>query len=64
MIEDNTQVLARGLNRRDPDLLDRLIKQYQYRLFRYLVYLTGDQETWMRVLERAHQYNGKWRFEA
>ena len=72
MLEDDTQALARGLNRRDPDLLDRLIEEYQYRLFRYLVYLTGDrehaedffQETWMRVLERAHQYNAKWKFEA
>jgi RNA polymerase sigma-70 factor (ECF subfamily) len=71
-IEGDTKALARGLTRRDPDLLDRLIEQYQYRLFRYLVHLTGDreraedsfQETWMRVLERCHQYNGKWKFEA
>jgi RNA polymerase sigma-70 factor, ECF subfamily len=64
--------IARGLRRRDPHLLDRLIEQYQYRLFRYLVYITGNQEraedffqeTWIRVLERGHQYDGKWKFEA
>ena len=64
------QELTRGLRRRDPDLLDRLIEQYHYRLFRYLLSLTGNreaaedlfQETWIRVLERCHQYNGKWKF--
>ena len=57
---------------RDPDLLDRLIEQYQFRLFRYLLYVTGNkeraedfcQETWIRVLERGHQYDGKSKFEA
>jgi len=71
MMEDDAKELARGLKRRDPDLLDRLIEQYQYRLFRYLVHLTGNreraedffQETWVRVLERGHQYEGKWKFE-
>jgi RNA polymerase sigma-70 factor, ECF subfamily len=69
---DDAQSLARALKRRDPDLLDRLIEQYQFRLFRYLLYLTGSQEraedffqeTWLRVLERGHQYDGRWRFEA
>jgi RNA polymerase sigma-70 factor (ECF subfamily) len=64
--------LAQGLRRRDPELLDRLIEQYQYRLFRYLLYITGNreraedffQETWMRVLERGQQYDGKSKFEA
>jgi RNA polymerase sigma-70 factor (ECF subfamily) len=64
------QELTRGLRRRDPDLLDHLIEQYHYRLFRYLLSLTGNreaaedlfQETWIRVLERGHQYNGKWKF--
>ena len=64
------QELTRGLRRRDPELLDQLIEQYHYRLFRYLVSLTGNretaedlfQETWIRVLERGHQYNGKWKF--
>ena len=71
MLED-AQSLARALKHRDPDLLDRLIEQYQFRLFRYLVHLTGSQEraedffqeTWLRVLERGHQYDGKWKFEA
>jgi len=64
--------LARGLRRRAPDLLDRLVGQYHYRLFRYLTYLTGRretaedlyQETWMSVIERGHQYDPKWQFEA
>ena len=72
LMGDEAKTVARGLQRRDPDLLDRLIEQYQYRLFRYLVYITGNkeraedffQETWIRVLERGHQYNGKSKFEA
>jgi RNA polymerase sigma-70 factor (ECF subfamily) len=64
------QEITRGLRRRDPDLLDQLIEQYHYRLFRYLLSLTGNreaaedlfQETWIRVLERGHQYNQKWKF--
>jgi RNA polymerase sigma-70 factor, ECF subfamily len=71
LMKDENKALARGLQRRDPKLLDRLIEQYQFRLFRYLVYITGDrthaedffQETWIRVLERGHQYDGKSRFE-
>ena len=70
-MERETQALARGLRRRDPDLLDRLIEQYQYRLLRYLLYLTGSreaaedffQETWVRVIDRGHQYNGRFKFE-
>src|SRR6202162_4582756 len=62
--------IARGLRRRDPDLLDRLIEQYQHRLLRYLVYLSGNrelaedvfQETWIRVLERGRQYDGRHEF--
>ncbi len=69
MTQESTEI-ARGLRRRDPDLLDRLIEQYQHRLLRYLVYLTGHrelaedlfQETWIRVLERGHQFNGKHAF--
>src|SRR5215469_8578741 len=71
-ITDNCQALARGLRRRDPELLDALIEQYQYRLFRYLLYLTASpetaedlfQETWVRVLERGHQYDGRSKFES
>jgi len=69
---DDKKSLALGLRRRDPELLDHLIEQYQYRLFRYLLYITGNreraedffQETWIRVLERGHQYDGKSKFEA
>src|SRR6202795_1726391 len=74
MATDTTdrRALAEGLRRRDPDLLDQLIEQYQFRLFRYLLYLTSSkeraedffQETWIRVLERGHQYDGKSKFEA
>jgi len=70
VMESEPSAIARGLRRRDPDLLDRLIEQYQHRLLRYLVYLTGNrelaedlfQETWIRVLERGHQYDGKHEF--
>ena len=69
-MESETSVIARGLRRRDPDLLDRLIEQYQHRLLRYLIYLSGNrelaedlfQETWIRVLERGHQYDGRHEF--
>lgn len=72
MPADELKALAAGLRRRDPDLVDRLIEQYQYRLFRYLLYLTANreraedffQETWIRVLERGHQYDGRYRFES
>src|SRR5246127_3854935 len=64
--------VAQGLKRHDAELLDRLIVQYQYRLLRYLLFLTGDreladdlfQETWMRVLTRGSQYNGAARFRS
>jgi RNA polymerase sigma-70 factor (ECF subfamily) len=69
MAQESTEI-ARGLRRRDPDLLDRLIEQYQHRLLRYLLYLTGRrelaedlfQETWIRVLERGHQFNDRFAF--
>ena len=69
-MESEASAIARGLRRRDPDLLDRLIEQYQHRLLRYLVYLSGNrelaedlfQETWIRVLERGHQYDGRHEF--
>ncbi|GAC1636414.1 MAG: hypothetical protein NVS9B14_15180 [Candidatus Acidiferrum sp.] len=72
LMTDDTKFIARGLKQRDPDLLDLLIEQYQFRLFRYLLHLTGSreraedffQETWVRVLERGSQYDGKWKFEA
>jgi len=63
--------IARGLRGHDPEVLDRLIELYQHRLMRYLLFLTGKrevaedlfQETWMRVLMRGSQYNGKARFD-
>jgi RNA polymerase sigma-70 factor, ECF subfamily len=69
MADENTEI-ARGLRRRDPDLLDHLIEKYQHRLLRYLLYLTGHremaedffQETWIRVLERGSQYDGRHEF--
>jgi RNA polymerase sigma-70 factor, ECF subfamily len=69
-MESEASAIAHGLRRRDPDLLDRLIEQYQHRLLRYLVYLSGNrelaedlfQETWIRVLERGHQYDGRHEF--
>jgi len=72
LMTDDSKSIARGLKQRDPELLDLLIEQYQLRLFRYLLHLTGSreraedffQETWVRVLERGSQYDGKWKFEA
>jgi RNA polymerase sigma-70 factor (ECF subfamily) len=70
-IQRENLAIAKGLKRNDPELLDRLIEQYQHRLLRYLLFLTGKrevaedlfQETWMRVLLRGAQYNGKARFD-
>ena len=69
-METEEAQIASGLRRRDPGLLDALIEQYQHRLLRYLVHLTSErataedlfQETWIRVLEKGHQYDGKSRF--
>ncbi len=66
-----TLVIAQGLKRQDPELLDRLIEEFQHRLLRYLLFLTGNreisedlfQETWIRVLLRGAQFNGKSRFD-
>ena len=63
--------IADRLKRHDPALLDQLIVEYQHRLLRYLLYLTGNrelaedlfQETWMRVLTRGAQFNGNARFD-
>ena len=59
------------MKKQSPELLDELIELYQHRLLRYLLFLTGKrevaedlfQETWMRVLLRGSQYNGKARFD-
>src|SRR5262245_14275555 len=70
MAEDQAE-LETGIRRGDRDVLDLLIEKYQHRLLRYLLSLTGNrpsaedlfQETWVRVLERGHQYRGRWKFE-
>ncbi len=72
LMAEDTQAITEGLHRHDPDVIDRLIDQYQHRLYRYLLFLTGNpalaedlfQETWIRVLERGHQYNSKSKFES
>jgi len=44
LMTDDTKSIARGLKQRNPQLLDVLIEQYQFRLFRYLLHLTGSRE--------------------
>ena len=69
--ETETGRIARGLRERDTELLADLVERCQHRLVRYLLYLTGRrehaedlaQETWIRVLERGSQYNGRQRFD-
>ena len=70
-VNTDTQHIARGLRHRDVALLHALVEQYQYRLVRYFIFLLGVrdpvddlvQETWLRVLERGHSYDGHSRFE-
>jgi len=70
--ESEAERIARGLRRKDLDLVRELVERYQYRLVRYLIFLTARrefvedwaQETWVRVLDRAAQYDGQSRFEA
>lgn len=69
--ETETAKIARGFRERDMELLADLVERYQHRLVRYLLYLTGRreyaedlaQETWIRVLQRGTQYNGRQRFD-
>jgi RNA polymerase sigma-70 factor (ECF subfamily) len=69
--QSENAAIAQGLKKQNPELLDQLIELYQHRLLRYLLFLTGKrevaedlfQETWMRVLLRGAQYNGKARFD-
>ena len=71
LAQSENAAIAHGLKKQDPELLDQLIELYQHRLLRYLLFLTGKrevaedlfQETWMRVLLRGAQYNGKARFD-
>lgn len=70
--ETDAQRIVRGLRGRDVAILSELVERYQYRLARYLLYLTGRrefvedliQETWMLVLDRAGQFDGRGSFEA
>jgi RNA polymerase sigma-70 factor, ECF subfamily len=70
-VESEAARIAHGLRRRDVSLLGGLIEQYQYRLVRYFIHLTGRrdladdlvQDTWLRILERGSQYDGHSRFE-
>ena len=69
--ETETAKIARGLRERDRELFADLVGRCQHRLVRYLLYLTGRreyaedlaQETWIRVLQRGSQYNGRQRFD-
>src|SRR5438874_1110520 len=69
--ETETAKIARGLRERDMELLADLVERSQRRLLRYLLYLIGRrdyaedlaQETWIRVLQRGSQYNGRQRFD-
>jgi len=69
--ETETAKIARGLRERDMEILADLAERCQRRLVRYLLYLTGRrdyaedlaQETWVRVLQRGSQYNGRQRFD-
>ncbi len=69
--EAEAQRIARGLRCKDLAVMNELIDWYQYRLARYLFYVTGRrenvedlaQETWLRVLERGTQFDGRSRFE-
>src|SRR6185312_13216116 len=69
--ETETAKIARGLRERDMQLVADLVERCHHRLVRYLLYLTGRrehsedlaQETWVRVLQRGSQYNGRQRFD-
>ena len=69
---DDPQEVARGLRERDPIVLDGLVERHKDRLIRYLLRLTSDrptaedlfQETWLRVVDRGHQYDPAWTFLA
>src|SRR5690349_12549156 len=69
--ETEAATIARGLRERDMNLLAQLVERCQRRLVRYLLYLIGRQdyaedlaqETWIRVLQRGNQYDGRQRFD-
>ena len=69
--ETETAKIARGLREGDMQLVADLVERCQHRLVRYLLYLIGRQdyaedlaqETWIRVLQRGSQYDGRQRFD-
>jgi len=69
--ESDARRIAVGLRRKDMALINQLVELYHYRLVRYLLYLTGRrervedlvQDTWLRVLDRGSQFDGRSRFE-
>ncbi len=71
-METQEAQIARGLSRRDPDVLEALIDQYRHRLMRYLLHMVANrvvaedlfQETWVRVLEKGSLYDGRTPFAA
>jgi RNA polymerase sigma-70 factor (ECF subfamily) len=70
-MESDTRQIARGLRQRDVVVLEGLVERYQFRIVRYLIYLSGRrdgvddlvQEIWLRVLESGASYDGQSRFE-
>ncbi len=69
--ETEAERIARGLRRKDLTVIRELVERYQYRLVRYLIFLTARrefvddwaQETWVRVLNNPTQYDGRSRFD-
>jgi RNA polymerase sigma-70 factor (ECF subfamily) len=63
---------AARLRRGEPEAFEELLRQYQHRLYRYLLRLSRDsalaedlfQQTWLRVVERIGQYDPRRNFEA
>jgi RNA polymerase sigma-70 factor (ECF subfamily) len=70
-VESDARRIVDGLRRKDMALINQLVGLYHYRLVRYLLYLTGRrervedlvQDTWLRVLARGSQFDGRSRFE-
>ncbi len=69
--ESEARRIVLGLRRKDMALINQLVERYQYRLVRYLLYLTARrervedlvQDTWLRVLDRGSQFDGRSRLE-
>jgi RNA polymerase sigma-70 factor (ECF subfamily) len=64
------ETLAR-LKRGDPDAVSTILSRYQHRLYRYLLRMVRQpataedlfQQTFVRIIERIGQYNGRSSFE-